>query len=139
MTKSLIVTADIQNWNKIYEFITKYFEKSGLSKKNIFGIVISSEEIFSNILHHSHAAVHDDISISADYQALAKTASIVFKYGGMEFNPLETHLPDVNVPPHKRKLGGLGLLIIKNFTDNIKYTYTGDKNILEISKKIIEL
>ena len=138
MSKSLIVTADVQNWGKIYAFITNYFKKNNLSKKNIFAIVISSEEIFSNILHHSCTTTDDKIVASVDYDPLEKTASVVFKYGGIEFNPLETNLPDVRTPPSERKLGGLGLLIVKNFTDDIAYTYMGGKNILKISKKIID-
>ncbi len=138
MSKSLIITAEVKNWDKIYAFITNYFKKSNLSKKNIFAIVISSEEIFSNILHHSCATTDDKIIISADCNPLEKTASVVFKYGGIEFNPLKTDLPDVSTPPSERKLGGLGLLILKNFADNIAYTYLDGKNILKISKKIID-
>lgn len=138
MPKNLIITADIQNWNKIYEFITNYFKKSNLSKKNRFEIIVSSEEIFSNILHHSRTAVNDEIVVSVDFEPIAKMASVVFKYGGIEFNPLKISLPDVSVSLSKRKMGGLGLLIVKNFTDDILYTYSGGRNILKISKKIID-
>ena len=138
MPKNLIITADIQNWNKIYEFITNYFKKSNLSKKNRFEIIIQSEEIFSNILHHSCTAVNDEIVVSVDFEPIAKMASVVFKYGGIEFNPLKISLPDVSVSLSKRKIGGLGLLIVKNFTDDILYTYSGGRNILKISKKIID-
>lgn len=138
MPKNLIITADIQNWNKIYEFITNYFKKSNLSKKNRFEIIISSEEIFSNILHHSRTTVNDEIVVSVDFEPIAKMASVVFKYGGIEFNPLKISLPDVSVSLSKRKMGGLGLLIVKNFTDDILYTYSDGRNILKISKKIID-
>lgn len=138
MPKKLIITADIQNWNKIYEFITNYFKKSNLSKKNRFEIIVSSEEIFSNILHHSRTAVNDEIVVSVDFEPIAKMASVVFKYGGIEFNPLKISLPDVSVSLGKRKIGGLGLLIVKNFTDDILYTYSDGRNILKISKKIID-
>ena len=138
MPKNLIITADIQNWNKIYEFITNYFKKSNLSKKNRFEIIVSSEEIFSNILHHSRTAVNDEIVVSVDFEPIAKMASVVFKYGGIEFNPLKISLPDVSVSLSKRKMGGLGLLIVKNFTDDILYTYSDGRNILKISKKIID-
>ena len=62
----------------------------------------------------------------------------MFKYGGVEFNPLNRELPDICLPLHKRKPGGLGLLIVKKFTDNVTYTYSGGKNILKISKKMTE-
>ena len=138
MPKNLIITADIQNWNKIYEFITNYFKKSNLSKKNRFEIIVSSEEIFSNIFLYSRTAVNDEILVSLDFEPIAKMASVVFKYGGIEFNPLKISLPDVSVSLSKRKMGGLGLLIVKNFTDDILYTYSDGRNILKISKKIID-
>lgn len=138
MSKSLIITTDVKNWDKIYEFITKYFKKNNLSKKSIYKILISTEEIFSNILHHSCSESGDEIEISTDFDPLENIASVVFKYGGMEFNPLGKELPDISLPPYKRKLGGLGLLIVKKFADDVTYKYSGGKNILEISKKIID-
>ena len=137
MSKELIITIDVKNWNKIYEFITKYFKTNGLPIKSIFGILISSEEIFSNIVRHSHSEAREEVFISANYEYLEKTVSVVFKYGGVEFNPLNKESPDVSLPPYKRRLGGLGLLIVKNFTDKFTYKYSGGKNIVEISKKVI--
>ncbi len=139
MSKSIIISPEVKNWDKIYDFIYKYFRKNNLSQKSVFEILISSEEIFSNIIYHSCTETYDEVIISADYQILANTASVVFKYGGVEFNPLKNKLPDVSLPLYKRRLGGLGLLIVKNFTDGVTYTYSGGKNILKISKKVADI
>lgn len=138
MSKNILISPDVKNWSKIYVFIHQYFTQIGLSHKNVFGILISSEEIFSNVLRHSRATADEKIIISVNYEPLAKTASVVFKYGGVEFDPLKTELPDVSLPPGRRKPGGLGLLIVKNFTDDIVYTYSSGKNILKIFKKIVD-
>ena len=135
MAKRLTITPEIKNWAKIYEFITKYFKEIGLPRQDILEILISAEEIFSNIVHHSGAKTGDDVDVLADYQLFDKVAVIIFKYGGLKFNPLKVDLPDICVPFDKREFGGLGILIIKKFTDNVEYTYSENKNILKISKK----
>ncbi|MDO4199232.1 MAG: ATP-binding protein [Clostridia bacterium] len=138
MSKKLIISSDVKNWNKIYEFINKYFTENNLPKKMIFGILVSSEEIFSNIIRHSRSKIHDEIIISVENNHSAKMVSLVFKYGGVEFNPIDADSPDVSVPLDKREIGGLGLVIVKNFIDDISYTYLEGKNILKISKKVVD-
>ncbi|MBR2578642.1 MAG: ATP-binding protein [Clostridia bacterium] len=123
---------------KFTNLLPNISKKTIYQKKSIYKILISTEEIFSNILHHSCSESGDEIEISTDFDPLENIASVVFKYGGMEFNPLGKELPDISLPPYKRKLGGLGLLIVKKFADDVTYKYSGGKNILEISKKIID-
>lgn len=138
MSKKLIIASEVKNWDKIYEFIHKYFTKKSLPQKRIFEMLVSSEEIFSNIIRHSHSEISEKITISVDCEPLEKTASVVFKYGGVQFSPLDADSPDVSLPSRERELGGLGLLIVKNLVDDVLYTYSDGKNILKISKKITD-
>jgi len=62
------------------------------------------------------------------------TATVIFCDRGAPFNPLDHADPDTNAPLEERKVGGLGLLIVKKTMDTIYYSRENDVNRLEFSK-----
>jgi anti-sigma regulatory factor (Ser/Thr protein kinase) len=57
-----------------------------------------------------------------------------FEDRGREFNPLEIGEPDLDIPLEERKLGGLGIHLVKKMVDEAKYRREGDRNILLLRK-----
>ena len=54
----------------------------------------------------------------------------------MPFNPLAKEDADITLSAEERKIGGLGILMVKKSMDAVDYTYEGGKNILTIKKSI---
>ena len=44
--------------------------------------------------------------------------------------------PDVTLPAEQRKIGGLGIFLVKKTMDDVAYRREGDKNVLCIKKKV---
>ena len=51
---------------------------------------------------------------------------------GKPFNPLEVARPDVNAPLEDRKVGGLGIFIVRELTESVAYERRGGRNVLTI-------
>ena len=49
-----------------------------------------------------------------DLNAILKTEKVVIKDKGTAFNPLEKEDPDLGASVSERKIGGLGIYIVKN-------------------------
>ena len=82
------------------------------------------DEIASNIVRCSGATsftveVKDDreVTISDD---------------GKPFNPLAIAAPDISASVGERKIGGLGIFIVKELAESIAYERRGDRNVLSI-------
>ena len=58
------------------------------------------------------------------------------KSEGKAFNPLETEDPDLALDVAERKIGGLGIFLVKNVMDEIDYRREDERNILTIKKNI---
>ena len=58
------------------------------------------------------------------------------KDGGIPFNPLEKPDPDVTLSAEERKIGGLGIYMMKKTMDEVSYAYEKGENILTMVKKI---
>jgi sigma-B regulation protein RsbU (phosphoserine phosphatase) len=51
---------------------------------------------------------------------------------GVPYNPLEEKEPDINVPADERRIGGLGLFMVKKMSKEMSYARKGNKNILHV-------
>lgn len=139
MSKNLTIPATIQNWPKIYDFLYEYFFNEGLHSREIQKLIVSCEEIFTNIVHHSGIQKSGDVEIAARYDALDKFAVLTFVYGGMQFDVAKACSAELAKCDSLDKFGGMGLLMLKKFTDDIKYSYSNSakKSTLVISRKIV--
>ena len=46
-----------------------------------------------------------------------------FTDNGVPYNPLETEDPDITLSSEERKIGGLGIYLVKKNMDEMKYEY----------------
>ena len=54
----------------------------------------------------------------------------------MKFNPLSSGDPDTTLPARQRRIGGLGIFMVKKTMDDVTYDYVNGENILTIRKRI---
>ena len=57
---------------------------------------------------------------------------MTFSDNGTPYNPLETKEPDVTLSAEDRKIGGLGIFMVKKMTESMEYKYENERNILSI-------
>jgi anti-sigma regulatory factor (Ser/Thr protein kinase) len=60
---------------------------------------------------------------------------LTFIDNGPPFNPLDATEPDTTLSAQERKIGGLGIFLVRKTMDDMQYSYD-DANILTITKKI---
>ena len=63
------------------------------------------------------------------------SAAETFLDGGTPFNPLTMKAPDTSLKARERKIGGLGIFMVRKLADEVTYEYADGKNILKIRKK----
>ena len=133
----LTIPADKDNVNLGIEPIIKFLKELGVEHKVVYKIELALEELLVNVASYAYAPNTGDINI--EYELLespSRMISITIIDSGKEFNPLETDDPDISLSTEDRQIGGLGLFIVKNTMDEIKYDRKDNKNILIIKKKI---
>ena len=153
-TKKICVKADTLNIDEVFDFIEGELEAvDGISRQEVLKIHMVVDEIFSNIANYAYGDEGDDsdhskasdsgcersdaetVTVTFDYDTEKKVVAITFTDNGRPYNPLEEAPPDVTLPAAKRKIGGLGVFMVRNTVDDIKYENRDGKNILTILKK----
>ena len=57
---------------------------------------------------------------------------------GPQFDPLSLPPPDVTATLADRKVGGLGVFLVRNIMDTVTYARTAGRNRLRISKRLAD-
>lgn len=89
------------------------------------------EELVVNVVNYSHSD-YLDVDIIRD----EKSITLCFHDGGVPFNPLKKDPPDFSIPFEERKIGGLGIFMVKEYMDEVEYEHAGGENILTVMRKI---
>jgi anti-sigma regulatory factor (Ser/Thr protein kinase) len=134
LREKIVLPASLDSIPRAVGFVREYLSRRKLDSLDKFAIVV--EEIFSNIANYAYKDVRKDVELICDYLSNSGECVITFVDSGIEYNPLNTPEPDVTLPLEKRKIGGLGIFIVKKFMDRIDYERKGNENILTLVKKL---
>ena len=108
----------------------------GLSDKSVFEINLALDELFTNIISYGFKDQKEHsikIEISVDDHQL----HMRIEDDGIPFNPLAVEPPDFQCGIEECQVGGLGIHLIKKLMDDVQYKRVGDKNIIELKRKIV--
>jgi anti-sigma regulatory factor (Ser/Thr protein kinase) len=145
MEKRLEIEALIENLDTVIAFIDEYLEAIECPMKVQIQFDVAVEEIFVNIAHYAYSkkdesgkAIPDTGTGMAAIEISHEEGivTVTFTDQGMPFDPLAKEDPDVTLSAEEREIGGLGIYMVKNSMDCVKYRYENDSNILSISKSI---
>lgn len=131
--KELKLAAKVENIATVTDFIVSYLEKISCPPKQQVQIDVAIDEIFGNIANYAYDGHEGDVTVRVESHE-ESNVEITFIDSGVPYNPLEKEDPDVTLSAEERKIGGLGIFIVKKTMDDMIYKYEDGKNILTIKK-----
>ena len=88
-----------------------------------YSLKVVADEIYSNIVHYSGAKTAEVL-----FRDEADRITLVFEDDGDAYNPLEAEEPDITAGIEDRKIGGLGLFMVKKMAESVAYEYAAGRN-----------
>ena len=109
-------------------------EISSCSLKETMVLRLACEEIVMNVTSYAYP---EDANGFLDVE-IQKTDRITIRFedGGVPFNPLEQKMPNTKLSWKQRRIGGLGIFLIRRKMDDVRYVYEDYRNKLTIEKVI---
>ena len=132
MMKKLTVEANIDNFDRVLDFVNAELELHGFPPELIPDVDVAVEEVFINISTYAYHPRSGDVTL---HISVGEEATIIFVDEGIPFNPLEVAPPDLDKPLMDREIGGLGILFVRQIMDDVAYSYSGGENILTMKKR----
>lgn len=134
--KELTLPAARENIPAVIDFVNRELESLGCPAKTEAQIDIAIDELYSNIANYGYDGENGRVLVRLETEIRPRAVTISFIDEGRPFNPLEREDPDVSLPARERKIGGLGIFMVKKSMDDVHYEYRDGKNILTIRKTL---
>ncbi|MDR3091403.1 MAG: ATP-binding protein [Clostridiales bacterium] len=132
MTERITVSADKENAETLLDWIDEKMAAAGFGSRARREMRLASEEVFVNISEHSVKRGSRAVTVLCGFGV--EELSLTFIDDGGAYNPLERPAPDITLPLEQREIGGLGVFLVKKFTDRAEYRRETGLNYLAIFK-----
>ena len=134
--KEITVDATIENMNTVTAFVDDFLDEIACPMKSKIQINIVIDEIFGNICHYAYKDSIGAVTVRVESGNTPKAVFLIFTDNGIPYNPLETEDPDITLSSEERKIGGLGIYLVKKNMDEMKYEYVDQQNRLWMEKRL---
>lgn len=135
MERSIVLANEISEISRLNGFIEEIGEEFGLTPDVVFNLNLVLEEAVVNVINYAYPKEdHQWIYLSAKLQD--GTIILVLTDTGKEFDPTMAPEADITLSADEREIGGLGIFLIRQIMNEVKYERIDGKNVLTLEKKL---
>ena len=135
MEKSIILANDMSELSKLVAFIDEVGEAFALTPDVVFNLNLVLEEAVVNVINYAYPKEeHQYIYLSAHLHE--ESIVLVLTDTGKEFDPTLAPEADITLSVDDREIGGLGIFLIRQIMNEVRYERIEGKNVLTLEKKL---
>jgi serine/threonine-protein kinase RsbW len=130
----IVIGNTIGEVSRLSRLIDEIAHSHSLPAGIVADVQVAADEVLANIINHAYAdnAAHViRIAIRVFHDAI----ELAFEDDGIPFDPLSVPQPDVHAPQRKRRVGGLGIHVVRKLMSKVEYSREGNSNRLVITKR----
>ncbi|MDR1985806.1 MAG: ATP-binding protein [Treponema sp.] len=133
----LMVSASVDELNRLVDWIDEILEAESCVIKAHSHVAIVVEEIFVNIARYAYNGLEGTVLVRLGFEG--PRMIMQFEDSGTAFNPLEYLELDTKAGIDQRRIGGMGIYLVRKMMDEVSYARVDDKNVFTIHKTIREV
>lgn len=118
---------------KIFAFVEQACEDAQVAPDLRFDLQLAVEEACCNVIEHAYGGTGGEFTVR--FASQDQDVVITLHDRGRPFAPGEIARPDLTLPLEQRPIGGLGLHIIYQLMDDVRFTFAEDGNTLVMVKR----
>ena len=134
--KILTVSAERGQLDTVQSFVDEALDQVPCTLETRLQLQIAVEELFVNIASYAYTPNRGETVISYQVEQEPPSVTIQFRDWGKPFNPLAKEDADITLSAEERGIGGLGIYMVKNTMDDVRYQYENGQNVLTIHKNL---
>jgi sigma-B regulation protein RsbU (phosphoserine phosphatase) len=133
--RHLILHNDIQQIPQLAEFVETIAEEKNLDQSMAMSLNLALEEAVTNVIEYAYPEGSDGL---VDIEAILREGRLDFIItdSGIPFDPTANPEVDINAGLEERRIGGLGIHLVRQIMDTVDYRREDGKNILTMTKNI---
>ena len=134
--KKIRVAATRENLETVTAFLDEILDEKDCPLKIRLQIDLALEEMYINIANYAYTPRIGEMELHVAFDEAERELTMVLIDSGIPYDPLAKKDPDVKLSAEKRKIGGLGIYLVKKTMDSMAYERRDGRNIVTMTKKI---
>jgi anti-sigma regulatory factor (Ser/Thr protein kinase) len=132
----LCVSSEIKNLSLISDFVTSVAKELQLDDAVTFALQMAVDEASANVMEHAYGGRTDGV-LNVACQRKGHTMVITIRDHGCAFDPASVPRPDPFAPLERRGEGALGLYLMEQLMDSVRFHFDPEVgNTLIMEKRI---
>lgn len=120
--------------SSLAEVIEEFGQNHDIPDAQIYFVNLEIDELMTNYVAYAYHRVKRPRML-VTLRAFANKLVLVVTDSGPPFNPLEAPEADLTSEMDERRVGGMGLHLVRQYADRIDYRCIDDQNILSLEHK----
>jgi serine/threonine-protein kinase RsbW len=128
------VQREIGSLEEVFLFLGEFTRAHGISPEGAYGVTLSVEEIFTNMVKYNPRGDREILlTLACDGRTFVATLT---DCGGIPFDVTRAAEVDTSKPLQERPVGGLGLHLVRQMVDGLDYHLDGRCGTVTILKNL---
>ena len=128
----MIIGSDIAEIPEVSAWLEEVMRGSGFTEEAILDTQLAVEEAITNVIVHGYKEPGGEVEITSHVNS--DRVKVEIADTAPRFDPLSMPEPDLDGSIEERRIGGLGVFLIRQVMDGVSYRYENGKNILVLIK-----
>jgi serine/threonine-protein kinase RsbW len=124
--------AVIKHLPTIMAFVSESARKEGFDDHRVSEVALAVEEAVVNVCLHAYEQETGEIAVTCAYDHATERLKIEIVDTGKDFDILAAGDPNLSEDLDARKIGGLGVFLIRKLTDDLRHYRSADENRLQL-------
>ena len=131
---TITIEAKVTNVPQVTDVIDEYLESLDCPLREQMQIDVAIDEIITNVSMYSYGDSVGTVTIEYDKLSDRNGIQLIFTDTGIPFDPTQHEDPDTSLSAEERRIGGLGIFMVKKSMDVLNYEYKDNCNIFTVKK-----
>jgi serine/threonine-protein kinase RsbW len=133
--RTYIFPAKFEHLDELREFAAQAARDAGMDDSETYAVQLAVDEACSNIIEHAYECKEEG-EIECTCDANEEALVVVLKDHGLSFDPGDIPDPDLEASLKDRKIGGLGIYMMRKLMDDVHFEAMGKLgNVLTMTKR----
>jgi serine/threonine-protein kinase RsbW len=121
----LRLCADLSQLRAIRDFVAEASRDLEVEEWIIPEVQLAVDEICSNAITHGYGGQGGQIEVTVE--PIEDGVQVIVRDWGIAFDPQRVPVPKVDAPLELRSLGGLGLFLVRQLMDDVRFEFDGER------------
>lgn len=130
------VSSDAAHLPTLSKFLEDFWSESDLPAAEAVTFQLALEEVFMNVVMHG-SRVDRAPRVEVSLTLVDGGVTLMVEDDGPPFDPLSLPAPDLTASLEERPVGGLGVFLVRQIMDSVRYERREARNQLQMTKHLV--